>query len=541
MNEILVIGHKNPDADSVCSAYCYAYLKNKLDKSNNYIPARCGTLNKQTKYIFDRFNIIPPAFFSDVYPRVNDVMTKDVFYVRENDPFWLVLKSINNMKIRLIPVVDAENKLKGVISVPEIASFFARLDTDFKPKYLLRAENFSKVIPGYFLNNAAEEEFNAFFLVGAMPLDKFKEKLDDFDPKEIVLIAGNREDILNYAKQKGVLAIVLTGVDNSNSVKIEGFDGWVYVSTKDTAETLRLLALSIPAKYVMDSSPTAKDGDYLRDISSILKSDYHRGLPVIDEGSRLRGIVTRSDLIKRHKRNIILIDHNELAQAIDGVEETNIIEIVDHHRLGSIRSNYPINVYAKPVGSSCTLVYQLFKFNNIEIDSNIASVLLAGLLSDTVILESPTTTNEDREAADELSRISSLDIKKFGNDIFSVTQKLSERTINEIIESDFKVYKEFDVYFGIGQVEVTNLEEVNQLEDKLIEGLLDKQIKNSLNWVMLMVTDILNHNSLLISVSSQNLENKLGFNKISKHTFHLPNIISRKKQLLPEILRALEE
>jgi manganese-dependent inorganic pyrophosphatase len=417
MNEILIIGNKNPDAGAICSAYSYAYLKNKLDSSKIYTAAICGSINKQAKYIFDKFNLTPPIYISDIYLRVNDIMTKNVFYIRENDPFWIVLKSINDMKIRLVPIVNDNNVLSGVISIPEVANFFSNLDAKDKPKYLLRIENFPKVVPGYFIKNAEIEEFSSYFLVGAMPFEHFKQKLDLFNPNEVVLIVGDRKDVIEYAISKQILAIVLTGIDNSDGFDFSNFNGWVYVSTKDTAETLRLLALSVPSKAVMGESPVAKEGDYVEQIGNILKNDYHRGMPVVDENGKLKGILTRSDFIKRKKREVILIDHNEFSQAVDGIEEARVVEIVEHHRLSSMKTNLPINVYAKPAGSSCTLVYQLFKFNSVDIPKEIASVLLAGLLSDTVILKSPTTTQEDIEAASNLSDIANLDVETFGNEI----------------------------------------------------------------------------------------------------------------------------
>ncbi len=541
MSEILVIGHKNPDADAVCSAYSYAYLKNAIDRDNLYTAARCGVLNKQTKFIFDKFNIEPPIYIDNVYLRVKDIMTKDVFYIRENDPFWLVLKSINSMKIRLIPVVDSDSVLLGVISIPEIAAFFAELDTDSKPKYLIRPDNFPKVIPGYFIKSAEKEEFVSYFLVGAMPFGAFKEKLDSFNASEVVLIVGNREEIVEYAKEKGVAAIILTGISSNDSFDFDDYEGWVYVSTKDTAETLRLLALSTPSKYIMDKSPIAKEDDYISDIGGILKNDYHRGMPVVDKDNKLKGILTRSDFLKKKKKSVILVDHNEYAQAVDGIEEAEIKEIIDHHRLGSVRTDLPIYVYAKPAGSSCTLVYQLYKFNKIDIPKDVASIMLSGILSDTVVLKSPTTTQEDIVASEELSKISNVDINELGEEIFSVTESLINRDIDEIVDSDFKIYKEFGVYVGIGQVEVTNLNEVDKVEDRLVEALNNKRKSKGLDWIMLMVTDIINRNSVLISLGAKRYNEGLHFSKISENKFYLPDIISRKKQLLPEVLRILED
>ncbi len=541
MDEVLIIGHKNPDADAICSAFSYAYLKNELDKSRKYVPARCGSLNKQTRYIFDRFQIETPEFVSDIFLKVKDIMTKDVFYVRENDPLWLVLKSINDMKIRLVPIVNKDNVFLGVVSVPEIASFFSQLEGNIKPKYLVKPENFPKVIPGYFIKSSENEEFMSYFLVGAMPFDTFKDKLGEFNPKDVVLVVGDRVDLIDYAKQQGVSAIVLTGLKDASHLSFDDFDGWVYVSTKDTAETLRLLALSVPSKLIMGESQTAKEDDYVEDVKSMLSSDYHRGVPVVAEDGKLKGILTRSDFLSRNKKKVILVDHNEFSQAVEGIEEAEVVEIIDHHRLGNIKTDLPIYIYAKPAGSSCTLVYQLFKFNDTAIPESIASTLLSGILSDTVVLKSPTTTKEDIDAAEELSSISKLDIEELGEDIFDVTESLLDRKIVDIIESDFKVYNESSVYFGIGQAEVVNLREIDKIESELLKEMESKRVLKGLDWLMLLVTDILSRNSILLSISTKKFENRLGFSKINNNKFYLPGVLSRKKQLLPEVLRVLEE
>ncbi len=543
MNEILVVGHKNPDTDSICSAYCYARLKNIIGGESRYVPARCGNANRQTKYVFERLGVRLPDFFRDVHPRVADVMTRSVVTVDVNDPVYQVLKSSEEMKIRITPVVSEGDRFRGVVSLVEISDFYFSDNIARRPVYRFRAENFQKVLRGSLVRRGERDEFTAEIVIGAMPFERSIEVLKNLSHETTVLIVGKRREIIGFAIEKQIPALVITGVAGEAELDIDfsGYRGWVFLSGLDTAETYRRLVFSAPAKSIMNASiPHVAENDYLEDARDLLLDTEYRGLPVLDDG-RLVGIITRSDLIKRTAKRIVLMDHNELGQAIDGAEGAEICEIVDHHRLGTIRTRYPIYVYAKPVGSTCTLVYQLYRFNAIGITPEIASLLLAGILSDTAILKSPTTTREDREAVKALSELSGLDHEQFGIEIFSSTESLAARDADSTVGGDFKVYEEFGVRVGIGQAEVVTLEGMAEIKPKILASLEKMQSEKSLQWAMLLVSDIVKEDSVLITTEFRAGEKRLRYARVEDRLYSLPGVLSRKKQLLPEVLRVLEE
>jgi manganese-dependent inorganic pyrophosphatase len=543
MPEIYVIGHKNPDTDSVASAYAYAKLKNILDPENTYVAARCGSLNKQTRFIFDKIGAHVPVFIKDVYPKVSDVMTRKVVAIDENDPVFGVIRNIDELKIRITPIVEGGNVFKGVVSIFELSDFLASKDITAKPVFHFRGENFEKVISGYCHIRGKAEEFNASVMIGAMPYDRFKAQMEALKTNDIVLVVGKRRDIVEYAINNNLPAIILTGIKDEADVDFDfsNYSGWVYISELDTAETVRRLQLSIPAKAVMRTDiPCVDENDYVEPLKEKLLQIDHKSLPVIRDG-RLVGIITRSDMIKKVQKGLILTDHNELSQAVDGAETAIIHEIVDHHRLGTIKTKTPVHFYAKPVGSTCTLVFQLYAINGVEVDKTTAAILLSGVLSDTVMLKSPTTTEEDKKAVKMLSELAELNYEEYGLEIFSATDGLKTRDPQNIIHTDFKIYEEYGIKVGISQVEVVTLQEMNDVKESLFEAIAKNTAENGLDWGMLLVTDIIMEKSVLLTTGFEAGEKVMAYNKIDEKYYDLPGVLSRKKQLLPEILRVLEE
>jgi len=541
LNDIFVIGHKNPDTDSVCAAYAYAYLKNKIDNQNNYISVRCGNLNKQTSFVFKHLNLEPPLLIKDIYPKVKDVMTKNVVSVNENAPLFEVMDNIKNKNIRVLPVVDRKNNFKGIVSVFEISNFFMSTISQ-KPTYILNIENFERVLPGYLLKTGNKQQIEAQIVVGAMPFEVFKDYVSDLDFSKVVLIVGKREKILKYAIENQANTIVITGIKDKtelNDIDFSNFNGNVYISLLDTSETLHKITLSVPVHSLLsEKAQCISSNDYIDKAKSLLLESTNRALSVVDD-NKLQGIITRSDIIKKFYNRVILVDHNEQNQAIDGIETAQILEIIDHHRLSPIKTTYPIFFYAKPVGSTCTLISELYKFYNIEVPQKIAHILLSGILSDTVGAKSPTTTQLDLEVIEELSKISNIDVVEYTKMLFAQSDDITTRSPKDILESDFKPYEEFGVKFGISQVETTNLNAVNQIKEKIINEIEQQKLQKNLDWLMLLISDIISADSILIT-SNHPLEKNFSYKKLEKNIYYLPGVLSRKKQLLPEILNLLE-
>lgn len=542
--EILVVGHKNPDTDSVNSAYCYAALKNQLDPANRYVAGRCGNLNKQTKFIFDKVGAPAPNFFRSVYPTVADAMTDEVTSFPEEAPLCDVLKSFENLKIKGAPIVTKEGRFAGMVSMTEVSHFLLNGSTTSLPENLIRPENFDRVLEGYFFKKGQAEEFDARIVVGAMAYERFCDNLEQQNPEKLVLVVGRRENIIRQAMAKGIPAIILTGVGKDEEIEIDfsGYEGWVYISEHDSAETMRRSFLGTPAKFIMnDQAPTLNPGQYLEEAKAALQDSPYKGLAVTKENGELVGFLSRNDILNQEPKRVILMDHNEMSQAIDGADSAEIMEIIDHHRLGTIKTKKPVHFFAKPVGSTCTLVYQQYLINGVEMNDEVAKLLLSGMLTDTVILKSPTTTEEDKKAVLALSEKLGMDYQEWGIEIFSATDSMKTRSAADIINTDFKAFEEAGVLFGIGQVEVVTLDELPEKEEEIFQGLAEIRDEKGLSWTMLLVTDIIKEDSILLCTPFEAGERTLQYKQLAPQRFSLPGVLSRKKQLLPEILRVLEE
>ena len=531
--------------DAVCSAYCYADFKNTVEKEGGrYIPIRCGNLNKATKYIFRRFKISPPKLVRDIYPRVSDVVIKDLVTISGNEPVLKAIEELDRRTLSVVPVIGDNNVFQGIISMHEISRFLISESTGKRPVYEFNTENFLKVLPGYFAKNGPKKSFKAPIMTGAMPFELSIKRIKELEPEKPLLVIGLREDLIQYAVDQEFPAVIITGFRKGDSipVKTNRYHGSIFISETDTAETIRLLRLSTPVKNIMNPKPVHLHADdHFDEARDFLLASSFRGLPVFSDENEFLGIVTRRCFIKNPKPALIMIDHNETDQSVEGAGEAEIKEIIDHHRLGAPKTVKPIYIYARPVGSSCTLVYLHYKMYGIPVPKGIAPLLLSGILSDTVILRSPTTTETDRTAVRDLENISGLNHEKLGREIFSHSPSLKNADPASIINADFKEYRERNLNIGIGQVEVTTLEDIENIKEVYITALENTARERGLNWTLLLVTDVIKQNSLLFSNTCPEAEKRILFRKIEDHIYNLPGILSRKKQLLPEVLRIAEE
>lgn len=544
MQKTYIIGHRNPDTDSVCAPYAYAWLKRNVDPHGTYIPGVLGTLNPQTEFIFRHLGIAAPALLRDVYPKAEDIMNTNIWTASENDPVGLVTKLIDEHHIRTIPVTDEQGSYKGLVTVMSLAQYFMPKPYESRPFYTLRPENFDRVIPGCFIKRGNRVELETRLMVGAMAFDTFIARLEQSManncPSLPVLIVGNRPDIIEYSLKQDFPILILTGMSHEECAKLDtsAFRGWIYISDVDTAETIRLLRTSIPVKAITNTAqPVLKPGDKISHIKKILMKLDNHGIAVVD-GNKLLGLVSSSCLIDPPKHRVIMIDHNEASQSVEGIEQAEVTEILDHHRLSAINTSNPIYVYARPLGSSCTIVYKHFRNAGVQPPAHIAALLLSGILSDTIILRSPTTTSHDIKAAEVLAEIAGLDIQEWGTDIFRHAASLSSAEPEFAITSDFKIYTENSYRVGIAQMEVITLNDLAAVQQDYLAALNRTKDKFALDWAMLMITDIIEEESILLCTAFE-LADELIYTRLDEHTFHLPAVLSRKKQLLPEILHVL--
>jgi manganese-dependent inorganic pyrophosphatase len=542
MAEVLIAGHRNPDMDCTCSSTAYAYLKQQLYPHDTFAAIRSGALSHQIRDVYEQAGCAVPTHVESIEPTVSDVVTPYDFCLNPADPVLRAFQLVRERTISAIPVCAADGAFEGVVGVNEIADYASAYHAHERPEYRFSARNFERVLPGRFLKRGETDEFLAPIATGAMPVKRAFERIERLSRKPL-LIVGNRTAILEYAIEKEFPAVVITGLETEAELEVDfsRYAGAVFLSETDTAESIRLLRLSSEVGMLVDRDVPrlAHDTSFDEAKAQLIGSDY-RGFPVFRKGE-LIGMVTRRSFIERPRPRLILVDHNELDQAVDGAEYAQILEIVDHHRLDAPKTPEPIAVQTRPVGSTCTIVWQEFLSHGVEIPSGIALILFSGILSDTVNLQSPTATDTDRRAVEALERATGIPRDEQTQRLFSRLKALKEREPHEIVGADFKSYEEAGLSFGIGQVEVTTLVDAESYAPRLEAALEDIAREKGLSWTMLMITNVVKGNSILLTNDFPQANRRLVYHRMTARMYSLPGILSRKKQLLPEIVRIAHE
>jgi len=544
MEKVLICGHRNPDMDSVCSAYAFAVLQNKIIKNQVHEAVRCGKLNESTKCAFERLGLEPPRFIKDVRARVSSVVVNPKISIDCNEPIHKLISIFQENDISVVPVTR-DGKYLGLLSIDEINRYFLKEVSSERPSYKLNLETMNQVLKGTFIKKGPVSKTELKIMVAAMSFTKFREQFDKIENKDLpLLVVGDRIEPILEAVYRQFPVIILTGMSDKikRLVDFSKFEGTVFLSESHTSETLRLLRLCLPVEEILEDEPPIINYECLFDeAKSILTHNHFRGLPVFD-GEELKGFVTRRCFLERPKTKIVLVDHNEEDQAVSGIEDAEIVGIIDHHRFGLKQTSTPIFINAAPLGSTCSLVTQMFERYGVPIDYNTARILLSGLVSDTVILRSPTTTEEDKRIAKVLCEAGKVDdIQEFGQIMFDSGVSIKKQDPKEAIQSDFKIYKEKGLKIGIGQYEVITLKDLETYREKYLDALERVKRENSLDWALFMITNVVKQDSALLTTGLDTVEYKLIYQKMDDRTYSLPKVLSRKKQLLPEIIRALEE
>jgi len=536
-----VIGHKNPDTDSIASAIALSELKSALG-GGHFVPARAGDLNPQTEFILNRFNIQPPRYIADVHPRAKDIMSPGVVTVNEETPFHKVLELMRKEEVRFMPVLDPEGRPKGVLTLMEIAKRY--LEAEHSIEVTTSLKNIVETLGAKMKHDTlGGKELTLTVYIGAMSEEAFLYILGQEDPRKCAIIVGDRVDIQKRAVEKGVgLLIISGGFDVEKCVLDAAREKGVsiIVSPFDSATTSILVRVSTPALNICERSfETVSPDDLVESIK--YKAAVSAGLIVLDGSGVMQGVITKTDILKPSGLNLVLVDHNELSQAVDGAEKVNIVEVVDHHRIGNFTCPLPIPFICEPVGSTSTLVAELFRRTGAPLKKEIAGLLLSGVLSDTVILKSPTTTARDREIVGWLEERSGLDHMALGKEIFGSTASLKSRGPEAVVGGDFKVFETKGKKFGIGQVETIGFDEFREEAMKLSEELVKARDKKELKLSALLVTDITQGTSLLLAVGDREVLYKLDYPRLGEGVYELKGVISRKKQVVPHILGLFNE
>ncbi len=543
---IYILGHKNPDTDSICSAIGLAELK-RAEGVDNIEPARAGDINPQTSFILNYFNIKPPKYLANVYPRAKDIMSKNVISVTENTTLLRTMEIIREENVRFIPVLDKSHKPKGIVTLMDLAKIqIAQIEAESSRMVFTSASNIKGTLKGEMVTDfMGDSEINLYVYVGAMMKDSFLKVLGDSNPRECAVIVGDREQIQRISVERGICILIITGGLKVNSLIIDAARKrgvTIIISPFDSATTALRVRLSTPAHKVCNSEfEKVSPDDLVEDIKHRLTKSKNRGLVVLDTDGVMQGIITKSNLLRPSGIKLILVDHNELSQAIDGAEEVKIIEVVDHHRLGNFHTTQPISFLCEPVGSTSTIVSELFREKGIKIKRETAGLLLGGVLSDTVMLRSPTTTERDREIVPWLEEKSGLNHLAFGREIFTATSSLKKMGVEAVVKGDYKTYDAKGKKFGIGQVETVGFDEFYEVKEDLKGELLKVKNERGLRLSTLLITDIVYGNSLLLVVGEKEVIYNLDYPKLEEDIYELKNVLSRKKQLAPHFLSLFNE
>lgn len=542
---VYIFGHKNPDTDSAVAATAYAKLK-ELQGFSEYKAARAGHFNPQTDYIYKRFKVPFPKYLPELSPKVAYYMKDDCVTVDEDRSVWFAINKLNQTSLRAIPVVDKDGKY---ISLLHYSTFAQKLLTVLNPeKKITISTSISSIIktmnaqPLVTVNE--DEVFKAGILVGGATDENFEKMLSEHASENTIVITSDREKIYELCiKKKVKLLIITTGFVLKKELKelAEKNGVNVIMSPYDTSATVMMIAYSTPVTHMADPDiPAVRPEDTISKVRKLIQNSPIRRLPVVDAENKVIGMISEHDLTNEPNVQLVLVDHNEKSQAVDGIENYKIQEVIDHHRIGTLSTTYPITFINKPVGSTATLITELYQESKIPIPKDIASLLLSGILSDTLILQSATTTEKDRETAEYLSNITDLDIQALGKDILQAGSSIKGRNATQIIHQDMKEYSEDKGNFTVSQIEVSSLEEVLARKDELLQELEIERRGNKALFSALLVTDITQLSSILVIAVDRKFEPFITFPKVEPNVYFLKDVVSRKKQLIPLISEQVE-
>jgi manganese-dependent inorganic pyrophosphatase len=539
--KVYVIGHKNPDTDSVCSAIVYASLKNEISEIEHE-PLVQGPLKQQTEYVLNRFGIKKPRQKTILDTVARDIMSPTVLAVNKDDTIKQAGTLLVDRRIRSAPVVDNRNKLTGMLTEQNFANFYLmELGDKHKRAIEINLAALVQTLNGQpitsFDNNKTLE---ARIFVGAMNLESLLSYITNND----VLVIGNRWDTLKKVLNTGVGAVVLSGGHDIPADIVAIADGKNVPLIKvdyDTYKASRLIAMCVPVRKVMNRSVVSLDEEAgLEEIKKTLL-DHKYSIPVVDKQKHVIGILSRSDLINRERKKVILVDHNEKSQSLDNIDDVDVVEILDHHRIGNVETLQPILMLCHPVGCTATLVLEHFDNHKKSISASYAALLFAAIISDTQIFKSPTTTERDRKAADRLAEIANLCLDDFAMEVFSAGLDIKNRSLAELLYQDFKESAARETRIGIGQVELMSFNDISPLKERMPPFLRAERVRKKLNLVALAFTNIMKEETLLFFDSDDPTRKQLALaRKIFDNNNHfvlLPETVSRKKQILPLLVR----
>jgi len=530
--KIFVVGHKNPDTDSIVSALAYAELL-RLQGLEGVVAARQGDVWRETRYILDRFGLPLPLLIEDVRPHAMDVMNPKPVVGRPGESVYSVGGRMREEHIRAVSVAHDDGRLAGLITVEDLAHILLTgLDDERLNQVPLDVHNVVETLGGRLLVEANDRPLCNIVFVGAQSVKSIRRRV----APDIMIVMGDRQNAQRAAISEGVGALVITGgVPVSDEIVSLAREKNVTVisSPHHTFTTVRLLNLCIPVSHIMNVDVlTSSPDDSLDDLRS--KLSRQRSIPVVEADGRLVGVVSRTDLLNPVRHGVYLVDHNERSQTVDGLDEAELMGIVDHHRIADIQTATPILFRNDIIGSTSTIIATLFEEAGLSIPPSIAGILLGGLITDTVLFRSPTSTPRDHRVAQRLAELAGVEVEAFGRDIFAVASDLSGRTPHQIITTDYKEFRIDEVPFAVGYLETVHKQQVNEIRDGLLAEMKAIRSQRGYASLLLMIVDIVHgETEILVEGMEQAVAEALGQSLVAPHTVIVGGVLSRKKQIVP--------
>lgn len=540
---IYVTGHKNPDTDSICSALAYAEFKNRIG-STTAIPIRLGEISRETQFALDYFGATAPELMPTLKCSVSDLDFDNTAPISSEISLkmaWSIMKKYN---VKTLPIVDDNGKLKGIASVSNLTSTYMDIwDNNILAKSNTKIENIIDTLAAKTIYLSEKDpKFPGKILVVAMKPSSAEEHIEEGD----IVICGDRKDAQETIIDSKASLMIIAGSHavNEEVLKKAKESNVSIISTPyDSFTASRLIVQSIPIGYVMQSKDIVyfRTSDLVEDIKDVMLKTRYRSYPVIDADEKVVGSISRYHLISQNKKKVILVDHNEMSQAIDGLEDAEILEIIDHHRIGGMHTGNPIYFRNQPVGCSSTIIASMYFENGIRPSKKAAGLMASAIISDTLLFKSPTTTSVDKEILNRLCEIANIDPEKYASEMFKVGTSLDGKTVEEIFNQDYKVFKIAGKKVGVSQVSTMDLEGFEKYRKEMFEYMNKKADGEQFDILLLLLTDILKEASLaLVAGSHKDIVSKT-FNVVLKgDSAYLPGVLSRKKQVIPPLTSTIE-
>ena len=546
MSEVIVIGHRNPDTDAICSAIGYAEFKRRTGMPEA-VAARCGDTNDRIDFVLHTFGVPAPRFVADVAPKVRDVMQPKVVSVTPDSTAAEALGLMDEHDLRILPVLDAMHTCHGLLSLFKLSKFlFPAANRLIDSRRVLSSlENLSRTLGGKLLvaqEEAREEDL--LLLIGAMGLESFAERLEKYPREKLAVVVGDRWDIQNLAIREGVRVLIVTGGLRVEPKTLEAAQRQgvsLLSSPHDTATTAALCRAAVAVRHMLNEDfLSLREDASLATAQTTAAASEFAAFPVVDAKGRTVGIMSKTDFLKTVQRRLILVDHNELSQAVLGADQVEIVEIIDHHRIGTLTTHQPILFRNEPVGSTSTIVADCFFREAVELPKAIAGLLLAGLVADTLNLTSPTTTGRDAQVLAKLEALAGVNAREFTERLFASGSLLTLKPAPQAVTTDCKEYREGDATFSVAQIEEIGFDQFAMRKDELLVALTEYQREHNYLFSALMVTDVTRQCSLLLVAGAKKFVERIDYPKAEPGIFELREVVSRKKQLLPYLTHCLQ-